>query len=191
MTLTKYSDWFTRGYKAYIKADYYEAYKCFKEASSLKPNGVFTLNNLAGVAILIGKIDAAEAACRRALSINNNCREALNNLGSALFRRNRFDQAEKYFREASHTKPDYHKYYYNHGNSLFKLKKFDQAEVSFQKAIDLKPDYLSALGNFAVLRQNQGRIKEALDLAKQALAIAPSHKQLIQFIDSLKKSRKP
>lgn len=67
----------------------------------------------------------------------------------------------------------------------FLNKKVQEAKDYANVALSLKPDYVDTLIILSQIAKSEGNNSEALSYAKDALAITPDDKNLIQYIDSL------
>lgn len=63
------------------------------------------------------------------------------------------------------------------GHNQLKLHNFDDAEKTLQRALDVSPTCSSALINLAILRENQGRADESIQLYENVQSTDPNHKQ--------------
>ncbi|MDE2399732.1 MAG: hypothetical protein KGL67_01835 [Patescibacteria group bacterium] len=66
------------------------------------------------------------------------------------------------------------------------LNQTQDAKTYANQALTLKPDYIDALITLAQISKNEGDITTAISYAEQALAISPTNKDLINYVDSLK-----
>lgn len=67
----------------------------------------------------------------------------------------------------------------------FAESKTKEAKDYATQALTLKPDYIDALITLAQIAKNEGNLAEALSFAQQALALDPTNKTLIQYVNSL------
>ena len=109
------------------------------------------------------------------VSYNPTARDAHLNLGSELLSRNRLDEALDAYRIAEGQRPDDCKAPYGAGLALHHLNRFEEAETSYFRALDMCPRYGSALTDFAAMRIEQQRYKDALGLAHSAIEVATSN----------------
>jgi tetratricopeptide (TPR) repeat protein len=59
------------------------------------------------------------------------------------------------------------------GEEFFQIGKVDEAEKAYADSLDRYPDYYRALGGLAKVRAAQGKLSEAVELYKKAIAIVP------------------
>ncbi|MFL7794271.1 MAG: tetratricopeptide repeat protein [Anaerolineae bacterium] len=59
------------------------------------------------------------------------------------------------------------------GDAYYGLEDYDQAIINYQRAIELLPNYADAYGGLARTYLAQGRHEEAVEVANQALTLAP------------------
>ena len=107
------------------------------------------------------------------VSYNPTARDAHLNLGSELLSRNRLDEALAAYRIAEEQRPNDCKPPYGAGVALYHLGRIEEAELAYLRALDRCPRYDKALTDFAELRLNQQRYKDALRLADAAIAVQP------------------
>lgn len=134
--------------------------------------------NLAEMLRQKGQLEDAEAAARRAVTMDGNLVSAWNNLGIVLQEQGKLEESLVCLERVAALKPDWADIHNNLGNTCRRLDRLADAEVYYRKALALKPDYANALSNFAALLRVQGRLDEALELARRAIEIEP------QFVDA-------
>ncbi len=145
------------------------------------------LHNLQGTACAEqGKLDAAVASLRRAVTLAPGSPELQFNLAVTCGRLGRLDEAVAVYRRAVALKPDFAVAHYNLGTALKDLRRHDEAADSLGRAVALQPGYAAAHANLGAVRQAQGRIDEAVASYRTALAIAPSARVLLSLASALR-----
>jgi tetratricopeptide (TPR) repeat protein len=122
---------------------------------------------------LQGKVDAAEAAYRRALAVNPLHAEAHNNLGELLERQRKLDAALESYRRAAESRPLFRLARLNVGRMLMGLGRADEAVLELEKIVEPRdaeaPRYMFAL---AVAHVRTGRKDAGLKWATEARELA-------------------
>ncbi|WP_128971186.1 tetratricopeptide repeat-containing sulfotransferase family protein [Bradyrhizobium tropiciagri] len=99
------------------------------------------------------KVDEAEVAASRALSLNMNNHDAVNLMGRIAFERGDLDGALASHQRALALKPDLADAYNNMGNVLKELGRLDEAENAYLEALRLDPAVASVYVNLADSRK--------------------------------------
>jgi hypothetical protein len=76
-------------------------------------------------------------------------------------------------------------------NIAITADKTNDAKTLALKALQLKPDYLDALITLAQIAKSQGDMKTAVSYGERALALYPTNKDLIEYVNSLKNNTTP
>ena len=122
---------------------------------------------------LQGKVDAAEAAYRKAIAVNPRHAEALNNLGELLERQRKIEAALDSYRRAADSRPLFRLARLNVGRMLMGLGKADAAVVELEKIVEPRdaeaPRYMFALG---VAYVRSGRKEDGIKWATDARELA-------------------
>ena len=79
----------------------------YRQAITLKPDYAEAHSNLGVTLKELGRLDEAEASCKRAIALNPDFAEAHSNLGVTLKELGRLDEAETSYRQAIALKPDF------------------------------------------------------------------------------------
>jgi tetratricopeptide (TPR) repeat protein len=90
----------------------------------------------------------------------------------------KFDDARKSFEAAVKKNPQNYIAYNNLGQVCEKLGDFPAAEDAFKHAVDLKPDLDKAAAELSVLYANDGKVDDALTVARNGLAKHPGSADL-------------
>jgi Flp pilus assembly protein TadD len=155
-----------------------EAEVALQKALDQKPGDPVDYVALLGLAIAQrdqGKLDAAEAAVRKAIKLKKEDYRAYSLLGDTLRRQKKLDEALAAHRQAIALKPDSPEVYFDFGNTLGESKKLDEAEVALRKAIALKPDYAEAYNSLGMALRNQMKLPAAEEAFRQAIALKPNY----------------
>ena len=126
-----------------------------------------------------GDLQAAEAACRKALTIEPRNPDAMQFLGLIYRHGGRFEEGEQLMRTSLEINPNQPHTWNNLGSLLDHTGRFDEAEQCFQKAIRLNPAYVDAWANLGKVLADQQRYKEAEAALKQALKIKGDHSRAL------------
>lgn len=139
------------------------------------PDQVAGWNLLAEGCRLTGRLEAAESACRRALSIDPRSAEACNNLGNVLCDRGDHGAAESAFLEALSIRPGLVEARYNLGGVLHRQGRLGEAVAAYREAVRARPDqflYHCALGKTL---KDLGEPAQARASFEQALSLRSDH----------------
>ncbi len=119
-----------------------------------------------------GRLPEAAASYRELLAVNPHHAEALYLLGVVAYQTGEHDRAAELIRRATSISPDESRYHNMLG--LVRMAAGDRpaAGESFERAIVLEPTCESFV-NLGVLRNQQGRVDEAIAAYRQGLALAP------------------
>ena len=101
-----------------------------------------------------GKLEYAEWAYKRALSLKPNLASTHNNLGVTFGEQGKSDKAIKSFKDAIELNPAYAEPHNNMGNSLKELGKVEEAIEAYNEALKLNPSYAEAYNNPATPSKN-------------------------------------
>jgi Flp pilus assembly protein TadD/ADP-heptose:LPS heptosyltransferase len=96
--------------------------------------------------------------------------EPYNALGNSLRRNGDLIGAEDVLRKAITLRPNFTDAHYNLGSCLCDAWRLDEAADEFLSTLRLDPHYIKALNNLGLVRYRQGRIAEAIQYYKGALA---------------------
>ncbi|HZD41856.1 MAG TPA: tetratricopeptide repeat protein [Terriglobales bacterium] len=128
-----------------------------------------------GISLLrLREPQAAEAAVRKALSINPNHVEARTLLGwidSEIH--GDFDAAVKEYAKVVELRPDLPEAYNNLGVAQKRKGDLAKAAESFDKALELKPDYIAAISNRGWVLAEQNQWTRARHEFERALSVNP------------------
>jgi len=100
--------------------------------------------------------DQAEAAYKKALSLDPTLSNALTNLGNLEYRRDQIEQAEHYYRRALACDPEQPEALYNLGFLCFERDEIEQAVLLFGQALESDPSFADAHFNLAMALEERG-----------------------------------
>jgi tetratricopeptide (TPR) repeat protein len=151
-----------------------EAEVCYRTALRLEPNVTGARSHLA--ALMERRSDEARLAAQQAAQRGDNALavqlvDPLANL-QVLSRNWRSEELQLYARDAR-LAPNNAAVQYRYGLNLYLNDQLPEAEQALRQAIALQPKQVEFLIALALLLEKQGRPREALPLAQQALALWP------------------
>jgi len=127
------------------------------------------LVRISGVLMELGRWEAAERACRKAVVLIPDCEVAHSNLGSAHLGQGRLDEAIVCYRQALELEPKYTDAALNLAGVLSQKKEFDEAESIYRSVIDREPDCAPAYHNLGCICSEKGQYEEAVEFHRKAL----------------------
>ena len=120
----------------------------------------------------------AEAACRKALTLDAGHANALHAMGRVCLALGRQQLAIEWFARAitqDHTVADY---FSDLGEALQLCGRFDEAIKAYDRALQIEPEVLEGWRQLGRLLQRQGRLGEAAQAYDRALQLAPENAEL-------------
>jgi tetratricopeptide (TPR) repeat protein len=162
-----------RGVAAHQLGDHPMAVELIQKAIVLKPNDPAQHLNLAEALRCLGRLDEAEAQCRRALMIYPNYPEAHHNLGVVLARQNRQEEAEVSFREGLRHRPDFARSVVALADTLREQRRIEEAMAEYRRALALDPGSMAAHANYGLLLAQRGQIERGLEHCRKAVHLQP------------------
>ncbi|MGE9761832.1 tetratricopeptide repeat protein [Pseudomonas sp. PDM20] len=179
------------GVICYLSNDFPTAEKYLK-AATRAGNSPDAYTNLALTLAAMHRLPEAESAYRRAVALNPQADRAWNNLGNILknsFQAERRNEALECYRRAIAANPRYANAYNNLGHALDSISGDKAgAEENFRAAIAHNPKLLQAHLNLADILDRTGRVHEALECLRAALALQPGNFQVTGRILGLRRS---
>jgi predicted O-linked N-acetylglucosamine transferase (SPINDLY family) len=161
------------GHIAYQTRHYSDAAEFFQKAAALLPGDALIHTNLAGALCDAGKLEAAVAACKRAIAIDPRLAEAHYNLGNILQKLSRQGDAIAAYQRAIALQPDYAKAHYNLANRFRETDNPDAAIAAYRRAIDLLPNHVKARINLGRALMMTGNLDQAIEEYRQAMIVSP------------------
>src|SRR5262245_52750400 len=119
------------------------------------------------------KDKAAEAAYRKATTLNPAYGWAYIGVGNALKRQGRHREEEETLRKAIDVQPDFAQAHNNLGSLLIDQRKYSEAETAILKAIKLEPEFVLAHKNLSTILLYQNKNKEAELAIRKAIELKP------------------
>ena len=156
-----------------------------KRAVELDPKNPYTRNNLGGVLQNIGNSIDAEREFSEALRLLPNYTDALANRAATLCMMDRFDEARACAHRALEIDPRHHNARRSLARIYMKLKMFAEAEVELRDYLRHDPDNAEEVSNLAFTVQQQGRLDEADEIFRKALALAKDNPMLLHSLKGL------
>lgn len=120
-----------------------------------------------------GRLDDAEALCRRVLAHRADHAWALNLSGVIHCRTGRGGEGIKLLATALTHEPGETTFYNNFGTGLTGLGRHSDAITAFRRALELDPDYAAAHNNIAAPLKAMGRLADAAEHYQQAVRLQP------------------
>ncbi|MEP6942623.1 MAG: tetratricopeptide repeat protein [Betaproteobacteria bacterium] len=121
-----------------------------------------------------GRVDAALAAYRSALSISPALGEVHYNVGALFYAKGDTPHAERSFAMAMQHRPRWLAAPLAMGHLLFEAGRFDDARRAFERAVSIDGQSVEALGNLGLTLQRRGNAGAAQPYLERARALAPS-----------------
>jgi predicted O-linked N-acetylglucosamine transferase (SPINDLY family) len=132
-----------------------------------------------------GRLEDAEALCRKTLKADARHVGALHLLGVIGLRRRRPAAALEAFDRLLKLQPDNPELLNNRAMALYDVGRHDEALKAFDRALALRPRYAEALNNRAGMLHAMGRAADAAETYARLLAIAPDP----QILSALQRAR--
>jgi tetratricopeptide (TPR) repeat protein len=152
-----------------------QAIRCFRQATSLRPDYADALINLGNLLLNAGELDEAEACYRNAAKLVPANPMIHNNLGTVLMAKEAAAEAAPYFQRALKLKPDYAEAHNGLGSALYMRGRFDEALGSFQEALRCNPGYAEACYNLGNVCFDQDRLEDAEKYLRKAIDLKPDY----------------
>jgi tetratricopeptide (TPR) repeat protein len=165
---------------------------CLERVVALQPDWAGAHNNLANTFTRLGRLDRAEAHYNQALSLNPGYAEAHSNLAFLLNALGHPERAVAEARRAIELNPRLADAYLNLANAEASRYRHDAALQALDDLQSFAPQHPGGLSARALALEPLGRLDEALDCARQAVALAPrsaqAHLTLGQVLQTLSRS---
>ena len=145
----------------------------FQKALALDPDLPEGDLNLATVFFQEAQMESAEAALKRALSIDPYDAAAYDLMGRVLTRKNEMSMALYSFQKATHLRPDYGPYLYNYALALAGAERLDEARTQARAAVNADPDLAEGHVLLGGLLEKDQRLAEAVSEYQQAVKLDP------------------
>ncbi|MGJ5819536.1 tetratricopeptide repeat protein [Paludibaculum fermentans] len=152
-----------------------EAVVEYRKAIALSADFPDAYNNLGGLLLSAGRVDEAIGNFEKALQYSPDYAEAHSNLGAALAQQGRIDRALPHMEKSVEYKPNDANARRNLALALYRMGRVKEAVPQAAQAVKLAggrdPNMLALLSR---LYAEAGRMPEAVDAARRALALVPN-----------------
>lgn len=163
-----------------------EAVAQYSKAISLSADFPDAYNNLGGLLLSAGRVDEAVANFEKALQFSPDYAEAHSNLGAALAQQGQIERALPHMQKSVEYKPNDANGRRNLALALYRMGRVKEAVPQAEQAVKLAgsrdPNMLALLSR---LYAESGRMPEAVDAARRALALVPNPSSF-QFAEELR-----
>lgn len=122
---------------------------------------------------MLGHLEQALSAGKRAVQLDPMNAEAQSNLGNLFRTSGNLAEAESCYRKALRTKPNLVQAWNNLALVLDENSQLQEAEKYFRKAIQIKADYVNAYLNLGICLQKQEKHQESESILIEAIKLAP------------------
>ncbi len=156
----------------------------WKDVTEKSPANGRGLMNYGLVLMARGDYAGAEKYFLKALELTPNYATLEINLGVLNDATGNPGQAEPHFKKAIALRPDYPEVYFYYARFLHKHRRLDEAQENLKKSISLSFANMDARHLLMRVYQDLGDERQAAELARQTLAIAPDDKQALKLLIS-------
>jgi tetratricopeptide (TPR) repeat protein len=146
-----------------------------------KPKQDLVFYNLALVYEKMGEIDLAVQNYKDAFAVNPEGFLSCINLGNLAANEKRWDEALEWYKKAEAIEPRAEGIYANIGGVYVAQGKYEDAEKAFDRALEINPKNIEALHNKAILLAMKKQFREAAEINKKVLELAPDWPPAIRF----------
>jgi len=152
---------------------------------SHKPKQDLVFYNLALVYERMGETALAVQNYKNAYAINPNDFLSCINLGNLAAKEKRWDKALEWYKKAEAIEPGAEGVHANIGGVYVVQGKYDEAEKAFDRALEINAENVEALHNKAILLAMKKQFREALEINKKVLELAPDWPPAVRFRERL------
>jgi tetratricopeptide (TPR) repeat protein len=152
-----------------------EAELLCRQILAIDPRHAGSLHLLGGIALQIGRGDAAVDLIGQAIALDRRVPEFHCNLGTTFQHQGKLDEAAKAYRRALALKPNYPAALNNLGNVLAEQGKLEEATKAYSRALAVKPDYAEAHYNLGHVLSREHWREEAMACFRRALDLRPDY----------------
>lgn len=169
-----------------------KAWASYNRAVLMKPKDHRLLSAWAKSLLAGGRTDQAKKLLHKALTLIPNMNDLLQ-LGEIYLQQENWVQARDIYQRAAEQGHSSVEAYSGLGYALVKMDLPEAAVKAYQKAIALSPESYNDYKNLALVYETLGRIGQAVQSLKQALAFAPEEKKsdIRQALEELTKKSHP
>ena len=143
--------------------------------------------NLALVYEKMGQTSLAVQNYKDAYAVNPNDFLSCINLGNLAAKEKKWDEALGWYKKAETIEPGAEGIHANIGGVFVAQGKFDEAEKAFDRALEINSENIEALHNKAILLAMKKQFREAAEINKKVLELAPNWAPAVRFRDRLAK----
>src|SRR5271154_3534082 len=148
------------------------------DAIALDPSNDRARLLAAGIETAQGDDDAAVKQYQEVMKLSPTNQESYLFLGTLYAKRGDYAKAEDIFKQLIALDPTSFLGYYYAGRVMVGAKNYPAADAYYQKALDINPDSQLVLLDLAVLRELQGRPKDAIALYQKILQTDPNNDEV-------------
>jgi len=150
-----------------------DAERVLLQAVALEPGDINAHSNLGCLAADSGEPERALEHFERALRIDPARSEVHRNMALACKTLRRWQEAIEHFQQSGGLRADDPQLCFEMGLVLIRLHRFTDAEACLVRALEQHPNPNTVHNAIGALRNQQGRIEEALDCLKEAIRLDP------------------
>ena len=169
------TDWFQKGYNAFLNDDYDKAIKYNQKAIEINPDFAIAYNNMGIAYARKENYNKAIEYFKKAIEINPDDAEAYYNMGLIYADKGNYDKAIEYYKKAIEINPDFADAYYNMGIAYHLKLNYDEAIECYQKAIEINPYYADAYNNMGLAYAVKANDDKAIECYHKAIEINPDY----------------
>lgn len=173
MDATLVAGWNNLGIVLQEAGKFEESRVCLARVIAMQPEWAEAHNNLGNTCRRLGRLDLAEPYYRRALELNPDYAEARSNLAFLLSTQGHYDEAAVEARRAIDLNPRLVDAYLNLAEVETSRRRYDAALQALEMLRGFAPQHPSALIACSKSLRQIERHTEALDFARQAVAVVP------------------
>jgi tetratricopeptide (TPR) repeat protein len=141
--------------------------------------------NLALVYEKMGETSLAVQNYKNAFAINPNDFLSCINIGNLAANEKRWDEALEWYKKAEAIEPGAEGIHANIGGVYVAQGKYDEAEKAFDRALEINAENIEALHNKAILLALKKQFREASEINKKVLELAPDWPPAVRFRERL------
>jgi tetratricopeptide (TPR) repeat protein len=161
-----------------------EAVIYFETAAHELTEDGYLQNNLGQAYKLLGNLNRAKKAFKKAAQLQAEFADPLNYLGLLLRQEGSEELAETAFASAISRRPGYAEAHFNMGALMQDQNRFEDARAQYQLALRAKPSYVQAINNLGTVLDDLGDHAAAESTYRQGLEISPETPELYVSLGS-------
>ncbi len=173
------TDWFRKGYEAYLLKQYDTALGHYNQALKLDPTYAAAYLNRGVVYYERQQYPQALADYTQAIRYDPQLLQAYNNRGVLYKQLKQYDKALADYALALKLNPKYAKTYNNRGTVYSELKLSDKALADYNQALRLDPQFAYAYNNRGNIYSQRKAYTQALSDYSKALSLLPNYAQAL------------